>query len=197
MRNFIFTLAVVFLLVPCSAYAAVVNINTANATQLDALPGIGPSKAAAIVSYRTAHGLFAQIEDIKKVKGIGPSTYDGLKDSITVGGSPAGATIAVEKTVVQPPTPTTSSHTKQTVSAPTQSRGADQNIGSADITSVSESAHAKEGTRAPSTTNKIAAHGAAPSPQLYAPLGEGILHSVWTLGFLGVVLLAGGMLMIL
>jgi competence ComEA-like helix-hairpin-helix protein len=65
--------------------AELVNINTADAALLDTLPGIGPSKAAAIIDYRTQHGSFARIEDIQKVSGIGPSTYADIAPLITVG----------------------------------------------------------------------------------------------------------------
>ena len=64
--------------------ASLININTADAALLDTLQGIGPSKAAAIVDYRTKNGSFARIEDIQNVSGIGPSTYAGLAPFITV-----------------------------------------------------------------------------------------------------------------
>ena len=60
------------------------NINTATVDQLDALPGIGPTTAQKIIDYRTANGPFARIEDIMNVSGIGPATFDKLKDLITV-----------------------------------------------------------------------------------------------------------------
>lgn len=61
-----------------------VNINTASILELDALPGIGPTTAQAIVEYRDQNGLFQFIEDIQKVPGIGPATYDRIKDYITI-----------------------------------------------------------------------------------------------------------------
>jgi len=63
-----------------------VNINTADLDTLVLLPGIGPSKAQAIIQYREQNGLFMRIEDIQKVKGIGPSTFDSIKDLITIDG---------------------------------------------------------------------------------------------------------------
>jgi competence protein ComEA len=62
-----------------------VDINTASASELDALPGIGPTTAQAIVDYRLQNGPFQFIQDIQKVPGIGPTTYDRIKDYITVG----------------------------------------------------------------------------------------------------------------
>lgn len=60
-----------------------ININTASLTTLDNLPGIGPSKAQAIIDYRESNGRFQTTEDIMKVKGIGQATYDKMKDQIT------------------------------------------------------------------------------------------------------------------
>lgn len=62
-----------------------VNINTASSFELDALPGIGPTTAQKIIDYREAHGPFLSIEDIINVSGIGPGTYERIKDLITVG----------------------------------------------------------------------------------------------------------------
>ena len=62
-----------------------VNINTATVTELDALPGIGPTTAQSIVDYRLENGSFQAIEEIKNVPGIGPATFDGIKDYITIG----------------------------------------------------------------------------------------------------------------
>jgi competence protein ComEA len=61
-----------------------VNINTATVSELNALPGIGPTTAQAIVDYRIQHGPFQIIQDIQKVPGIGPATYDRIKDYITL-----------------------------------------------------------------------------------------------------------------
>lgn len=61
-----------------------ISINHATIAELDTLPGIGPTKAQAIVDYRTAHGPFKRLEDIQNVKGIGPKTYEDLKPLITL-----------------------------------------------------------------------------------------------------------------
>ena len=68
---------------------AAVNINTAGADELKALPGIGPAKAEAIVEYRKQHGNFKSVEELKNVKGIGDGIYNCLKDEATVSGAPA------------------------------------------------------------------------------------------------------------
>ncbi len=61
-----------------------VNINTAGISELTQLKGIGTVKAQAIVAYRESHGPFKKIEDITKVKGIGPATFENLKAEITL-----------------------------------------------------------------------------------------------------------------
>ncbi|MEG0375318.1 MAG: ComEA family DNA-binding protein [Raoultibacter sp.] len=62
-----------------------VNINTADVTALDSLPGIGPSTAQKIIADREANGPFATIEDLQRVSGIGEKKYASLVDSICVG----------------------------------------------------------------------------------------------------------------
>ena len=65
--------------------AELININTASSAELDTLPGIGPTTAQKIIDYRTQNGPFVSKEDIINVSGIGPGTYEKLKDLITVG----------------------------------------------------------------------------------------------------------------
>ncbi|MCG7345073.1 helix-hairpin-helix domain-containing protein [Sporosarcina sp. ACRSL] len=60
-----------------------VNINLADAQQLMTIPGIGPSKAAAIIQYREEHGPFASPEAIMEVSGIGQKTFEKLESFIT------------------------------------------------------------------------------------------------------------------
>lgn len=67
------------------APADLVNINTATADELAALPGIGPVTAQRIVEYRTQFGPFSTVEDLTQVFGIGPATVIQLKGLITVG----------------------------------------------------------------------------------------------------------------
>lgn len=62
-----------------------VNINTASADELDALPGIGPATAEKIIADREANGPFSAVEDLKRVSGIGDKKYAELADSICVG----------------------------------------------------------------------------------------------------------------
>ena len=64
--------------------SAKVNINTASAEELQALPGIGAGRADAIIEYRNAEGRFARVEDLLLVPGLGPKTVESLIDSVTV-----------------------------------------------------------------------------------------------------------------
>ena len=63
---------------------AVVNINLAGLTELQLLPGVGPSTAQKIVDYRQQNGKFQRIEDIKNISGIGDKTFENLKDYIEI-----------------------------------------------------------------------------------------------------------------
>ena len=65
-----------------------IDLNTASAQELEILPGIGPSLAAAIVSYRESDGLFDSVDDADNVPGIGPKTLDAIRPLVTVSGSP-------------------------------------------------------------------------------------------------------------
>ena len=61
-----------------------VNINTANAEELETLTGIGPALAQAIVDYRAGHGAFRSAEDLLLVKGIGEAKLEGFRAEITL-----------------------------------------------------------------------------------------------------------------
>ena len=61
-----------------------ININTANQTLLETIPGIGPSTALKIINYRKENGKFTKIEDIKNIPGIGDKKFENIKDYITI-----------------------------------------------------------------------------------------------------------------
>ncbi len=65
-----------------SSTSFVVDVNTATAEQLDALPGVGPTTAAAIVAYRTQHGLFRSIDQLADVAGIGPAKLAQIRPHV-------------------------------------------------------------------------------------------------------------------
>ena len=67
------------------ADTTLININTAASFELETLPGIGSTTAQKIIEYREANGPFISTEDIINVSGVGPGTYERIKDLITVG----------------------------------------------------------------------------------------------------------------
>ncbi len=64
---------------------AALNLNTATKDELIALSGIGPAKAQAIIDYRTQHGGFKSVDELKDVKGIGAKRFEKLKPELTIG----------------------------------------------------------------------------------------------------------------
>jgi competence protein ComEA len=61
-----------------------IDLNSADEAALDALPGIGPATAKAIVAYRESHGPFASVDQLLEVRGIGPAKLDQLADLVRV-----------------------------------------------------------------------------------------------------------------
>lgn len=67
-----------------AAFAASINLNTATASQLEALNGVGAAKAEAIVAYRNAHGGFKSVDELANVKGIGDKTVEKNREQMSV-----------------------------------------------------------------------------------------------------------------
>jgi len=65
--------------------AGIVNLNTASAADLEALPGIGAKTAARIIEYRQKNGSFKKVEELMNVRGVGEKNFLKLKSQITVG----------------------------------------------------------------------------------------------------------------
>ena len=71
---------------------AAVNINTATQAELEAVKGLGETKAKAIISYRESNGAFKSLDDLDKVKGFGKASIDKLRSELTVGTTKPSAT---------------------------------------------------------------------------------------------------------
>ncbi len=106
----VFTSLMLSLVLAGSALATdKVNINTANATELDrVLLNVGPTKAEAIVAYRKQNGAFRSPEQLAMVKGIGLKTVEKNRDRILIGASSAASrTAAAPRTTATPARPST------------------------------------------------------------------------------------------
>lgn len=82
---------------------AALDLNTATKDELVALQGIGPAKAQAILDYRTQHGGFQRVEELKDVKGIGAKRYEKLKGEFTVAPPRAAAAAKPSRSEAKPP----------------------------------------------------------------------------------------------
>ncbi|GAA1795676.1 ComEA family DNA-binding protein [Planosporangium flavigriseum] len=69
---------------PGGALAGPLNLNTATIAQLDALPGIGPVLAQHIVDYRSRHGQFRSVDELRQVEGLGGARFNQIKPLVTV-----------------------------------------------------------------------------------------------------------------
>jgi competence protein ComEA len=80
--------AVVLAAVPAVAEGAgTVNVNTASVTELERLPGIGPSVAQRIVEHREKNGAFKAAEDLMLVRGVGEKTFERIKPYVATSGA--------------------------------------------------------------------------------------------------------------
>lgn len=69
---------------PKGAPASPLDLNTATAEQLEALPGVGPATSKAILSYRANHGRFRSVTELLEVPGIGPAKLEALRPMVRV-----------------------------------------------------------------------------------------------------------------
>lgn len=84
MKKSVMALLAGLMMIAGSAFAAGVNLNTADKNELMSLTGVGASKAEAIIAYRKASGPFKSVEDLQKVQGIGPATLEKNAGNMTV-----------------------------------------------------------------------------------------------------------------
>lgn len=78
-------LSAILLGVLCTPVWASVNLNTATQSELEAVKGLGPAKAKAIILYRQENGKFKSVDELDKVKGFGKATVEKLREELTVG----------------------------------------------------------------------------------------------------------------
>ena len=91
-----FLLLLVSLLVWCGSSFAV-DLNKATQAELEALKGIGPAKAKAIIEYRDKNGAFKSADDLDKVKGVGKGIIAKIASDVTIDGRPLGVPTAGDK----------------------------------------------------------------------------------------------------
>lgn len=84
MRKLLLAALLSLALSPLAAMAGgTININTADASALEQLPGVGPAKASAIVAYREENGPFKSVDDLVEVPGIGERSLEQLRDRVS------------------------------------------------------------------------------------------------------------------
>ena len=141
-----------------SAFAlAAVNINTATKEELDALPGIGPVKAQAIIDYRAKNGPFKTPEDIMKVPGIKEGEFGKLKGQISVSGASTPAAAPATKEMKAAPA------TKDTKAAPALAPDAVVPPGSAPAPAVPPPAGGPPAATAPGAPGTAPRSGTPPT----------------------------------
>lgn len=96
MRVVVALLAFFVLALPTGALAQV-ELNTATAAELAKLPGLGKTKASAVVAYREQNGPFERVEQLDKVSGIGKATVEKLRPHVSVNGKVDAAAVAAFK----------------------------------------------------------------------------------------------------
>jgi comEA protein len=96
-----------------------INLNTAGATELQQVPGIGPSTAQKILDTRKSYGAFKTVDDLLAIKGIGPKKLEKMRKYLTVGKPPTKKQSNSPQTATAPAKPPpTKSPTKQSASPP-------------------------------------------------------------------------------
>jgi comEA protein len=82
-----------------------ININTATATELQQVPGIGPSTSQKILDTRKSYGAFKSVDDLLAIKGIGPKKLEKMRKYLTVGKPPSKKQSTTPQTAAAPAKP--------------------------------------------------------------------------------------------
>jgi comEA protein len=123
-RFFVCLLLVAFCCLPAALAkkkppAHPINLNTASATDLQQVPGIGPSTAQKILDTRKSYGAFKSVDDLLAIKGIGPKKLEKMRKYLTVGKAPTKKQSSSPQTASVPTKlPPAKSPTKQSASPP-------------------------------------------------------------------------------
>lgn len=112
-----------------------VDVNSADSSTLEGLPGIGPSKAAAIIAYREQNGPFKTIEDLDLVEGIGPSTLANLRELVSFGATTAAPAASVAAGT-PPAAASVAPATATAAATPSSAAGCPININTADAAAL-------------------------------------------------------------
>jgi competence protein ComEA len=95
-----------------------VNINTASATELETVPGIGPATAEKILQMRKSYGAFKSVDDLLAIRGIGPKRLDKMRKYLTIGKPAAASAAKPQKPVPSKTSAPTANKTKPEKSEP-------------------------------------------------------------------------------
>jgi len=87
MKKIVFAFFAAFLMALSSLAFAAVDLNSATAQDLQALKGVGPAKAKAIIEYRDKNGPFKSVDELDKVKGFSAKTVEKLRSELTIDGA--------------------------------------------------------------------------------------------------------------
>jgi competence protein ComEA len=103
-----------------------INLNTAGATELQQVPGIGPSTAQKILDTRKSYGAFKSVDDLLAIKGIGPKKLEKMRKYLTVGKPPTKNHSNAPQTTAAPTKPPPTKSTSKQPGTPTPTASEDE-----------------------------------------------------------------------